>query len=140
MDLPARAQLYAFVHPLCWPWLWFQLWRLQLWIQSSKRDVLFRVDRYGNLYVDFISDAPRDPSRYAYEAPAVPAWAPTSLKLSRLQPGPRVQRRSCLCANGIWDRPATRPTRPDACLPKHTLTQPDGLAMPAARAADHVSQ
>lgn len=75
MDLPSRPHLYAFVHPLCWPWLWFQLWRLQLWIQSSKRDVLFRVDRFGNVYVDFISDAPRDPSRYTYEAPPVPAWA-----------------------------------------------------------------
>lgn len=75
MDLPARSRLYAFVHPLCWPWLWFQLWRLGAWIQSSKRDVLFRVDRYGNLRIDFISDAPRDPSRYTYEAPAVPTWA-----------------------------------------------------------------
>ena len=79
MDLPARAHLYAFVHPVCWPWLWFQLWRLQLWIQSRKRDVLFRVDRYGNLYVDFISDAPRDPSRYTCEPPSVPAWAAPGL-------------------------------------------------------------
>ncbi|WP_341197345.1 hypothetical protein [Hyphomonas chukchiensis] len=79
MDLPARARLYAFVHPLCWPWLWFQLWRLGAWIQSTKRDVLFRVDRFGNLHVDFISDAPRDPSRYTYEAPPVPAWAAPGL-------------------------------------------------------------
>ena len=79
MHLPARARLYAFVHPLCWPWLWFQLWRLGAWIQSSKRDVLFRVDRFGNLHVDFISDASRDPSRYTYEAPSVPAWAAPGL-------------------------------------------------------------
>lgn len=70
-----RAHLYAFVHPVCWPWLWFQLWRLQHWIQATRRDVLFRVDQFGNLYVDFISDAPHDPARYTFESPPVPAWA-----------------------------------------------------------------
>lgn len=75
MDLPAGAHLYAFVHPVCWPWLWFQLLRLQHWIQATSRDVLFRVDRLGNLYVNFISDTPCDPARYTFEPPPVPVWA-----------------------------------------------------------------
>ncbi|MEH6807257.1 MAG: hypothetical protein V7651_00270 [Hyphomonas oceanitis] len=114
MDLPARAQLYAFVHPVCWPWLWFQLWRLGAWIQSNKRDVLFHVDRYGNLRIDFISDAPRDPSRYTYEAPVVPAWA---------SPGLASDMPETLAATA-------RPARPGTVLPLrelHLISAPDML-------------
>ncbi|KCZ89471.1 hypothetical protein [Hyphomonas johnsonii] len=77
--LTRRAHLYAFVYPLFWPWLWLQLWRLQAWIDTHHRDVLFRIDRFGNLTVTCISDAPRDPSLYHYDAPACPAWADPGL-------------------------------------------------------------
>ena len=78
--MPSRfAHLYAFVHPLFWPWLWFQLWRLDVWQRASRRDVLFKVDRWGNLYINAIGDAPRDPALYHYDAPRVPAWAAPAL-------------------------------------------------------------
>ena len=74
-----RAHLYAFVHPLFWPWLWFQLWRLDTWQRAAQRDVLFRIDRRGNLYINAIGDAPRDPALYHYDAPRIPAWAAPAL-------------------------------------------------------------
>jgi len=77
--LTHRAHLYAFVHPLFWPWLWFQLWRLEAWQRAAKRDVLFRIDRFGNLSINAIGDAPRDPRRYHCDAPPVPAWAAPGL-------------------------------------------------------------
>jgi hypothetical protein len=77
--LTRRAHLFAFVHPLFWPWLWFQLWRLEAWQRTAKRDVLFRVDRFGNVYITCLGDGPRDPSLYTYTAPTVPAWAAPGL-------------------------------------------------------------
>ncbi|WP_340694246.1 hypothetical protein [Hyphomonas sp.] len=77
--LTRRAHLYAFVHPLFWPWLWFQLWRLEAWQRTAKRDVLFRVDRFGNLSINAVGDGPRDPRLYHYDAPPVPAWAAPGL-------------------------------------------------------------
>jgi len=101
--LTRRAHLYAFVHPLFWPWLWFQLWRLEAWQRAAKRGVLFRIDRFGNLSINTIGDAPRDPRGYHYDAPPVPAWA---------APGLAVRHAGSLRASGpARSAPVPRPSR-----------------------------
>lgn len=55
---PAHAHLYAHVHVVFWPWLWLQLWNLNRWMKESGRGLLISVDRWGNIYVNAISDAP----------------------------------------------------------------------------------
>tara|TARA_R110000796_G_scaffold68309_1_gene156429 strand:- start:3417 stop:3788 length:372 start_codon:yes stop_codon:yes gene_type:complete len=73
MTDPRHARYYAFVWPLFWPWLWLNLRRLEAWQRETGRTVLLRIDRFGNLSIDAMADAP-DPHRYRYTAPAIPAW------------------------------------------------------------------
>jgi hypothetical protein len=73
MTDPRHARYYAFVWPLFWPWLWLNLRRLEAWQRETGRTVLLRIDRFGNLSIDAMADAPA-PHRYRYTAPAVPAW------------------------------------------------------------------
>lgn len=68
-----HARYYAFVWPLFWPWLWLNLRRLEAWQRESGRSVLLHVDRFGNLFIRAMADAPA-PNRYHYEPPALPAW------------------------------------------------------------------
>ncbi|WP_299949316.1 hypothetical protein [Hyphomonas sp. BRH_c22] len=55
---PRHAPLYAHVHVLFWPWLWWQLWNLDRWKRATGRGVLLAVDRRGNVYIRYVTDAP----------------------------------------------------------------------------------
>ena len=73
MTDPRHARYYAFVWPLFWPWLWLNLRRLEAWQEETGRTVLLRIDRFGNIYITAMADAP-NPRRYQYTAPVIPAW------------------------------------------------------------------
>lgn len=70
MDQSTRDQLYAHTLVWCWPWLWWQLWRLDLYVWATGRDVAFAVDTWGNLRIKFIGDDPYAPK----------AWTPYSMQ------------------------------------------------------------
>ena len=70
---PRHLRYYAFVWPLFWPVLWLNLRRLTAWQKQTRRVVLIRIDRCGNLTIQAMADAP-NPGRYRYTPPAVPAW------------------------------------------------------------------
>jgi hypothetical protein len=70
MDQTTRDQLYAHTLVWCWPWLWWQLWRLDLYVWTTGRDVAFAVDTWGNLRIKFIGDDPYAPK----------AWTPYSMQ------------------------------------------------------------
>jgi len=70
-----RRHLYAFVHPLFWPWLWFPARRLEAWqAPRAKRDVLSGSDRFGQSFTMRIGDAPPRTrvSLHLLTAPPVP--------------------------------------------------------------------
>jgi hypothetical protein len=73
MTDPRHARYYAFVWPLFWPWLWLNLRRLEAWQEETGRTVLLRIDRFGNIDITAMADAP-NPQRYQYTAPVIPAW------------------------------------------------------------------
>ena len=58
MSRDDHAHLYQAVPVLVWPWLWWQLFRLRLWVAATGRDVLCGVDRWGNLRVHLVGDDP----------------------------------------------------------------------------------
>ena len=61
---PHFAPIFAKVHPLCWPILWWQLNRLLRWFDRTRpEDVLYSVNRWGFVQVCYV--APRiDPATY----------------------------------------------------------------------------
>ena len=61
MSRDDHAHLYQAVPVLVWPWLWWQLFRLRLWVAATGRDVLCGVDCWGNLRVHLVGD---DPGRW----------------------------------------------------------------------------
>ena len=67
-----HIRYYAFVWPLFWPVLWLNLRRLVAWQKQTRRAVLIRIDRCGNLTIQAAADAPT-PGRYNYTPPAFPA-------------------------------------------------------------------
>ena len=68
MSRDDHAHLYQVVPVLFWPWLWWQLFRLRLWVAATGRDVLCGVDRWGNLHVHLVGDDPArwTPSRHPH--------------------------------------------------------------------------
>ena len=70
MDQATRDQLYAHTLVWCWPWLWWQLWRLDLYVWATGRDVAFAVNQWGQLRIKFIGDDPNAPK----------AWTPCSMQ------------------------------------------------------------
>ena len=84
MTPTARASLYAHVHILFWPWLWWQLLRLDAWIAVTGRSVLFSVDRCGNLYWRHIADDPDAPRPWAPSPPQHLPWNPYPTACSQL--------------------------------------------------------
>ncbi len=65
MDFALQPHLYRHVPVLFWPWLWWQLFRLSLWIETTGRDVIYAVDRYGRVHIRHVAD---DPDRWSPNA------------------------------------------------------------------------
>jgi hypothetical protein len=61
---PRHAHLYAHVHVLLWPWLWWQLQNLNRWMKATGRGLLVSVDRWGNVYIRCMGDAPAAENRF----------------------------------------------------------------------------
>ena len=59
-----HAHLYAHVHVLLWPWLWWQLQTLNRWMKATGRGLLVSVDRWGNVYIRCMGDAPDAGDRF----------------------------------------------------------------------------
>ena len=59
-----HAHLYAHVHVLLWPWLWWQLQALNRWMKATGRGLLVSVDRWGNVYIRCMGDAPDAGDRF----------------------------------------------------------------------------
>ncbi len=58
MRHPRIARLFAHVHVLFWPWLWWQLLRLARWhAANGQPEVLLSVSRWGRLKVLFVARA-----------------------------------------------------------------------------------
>lgn len=72
---PYFAHLFARVHPLCWPILWWSLNRLFKWYDTSGyEEILFGTTRWGFVYVAFLGDMIPDPSVYRPYARTKPRW------------------------------------------------------------------
>ncbi|MEZ5999639.1 hypothetical protein [Hyphomonas sp.] len=71
---PDLRRLFQLVWPVFWPWLVWNLVRAARWHERTGRDVLFAVDRFGNLRFAFVADAPPPDTLYTYEAPRMAAW------------------------------------------------------------------
>jgi len=71
---PALRPYFDLVWPFFWPWLCWNLLRVAAWHQRTGRDALMAVDRFGNIRIVRLSDAPAADDLYTYEAPLVPRW------------------------------------------------------------------
>jgi hypothetical protein len=76
---PAYRPFFAHVWAFCWPWLWWNLVRLKAWRKRTGRCVFVTVDKYGNVVIRYIGDAPRPDNAYTYTPPRVPRWQSPSL-------------------------------------------------------------
>jgi hypothetical protein len=62
---PYFAPLFAEVHPLCWPILWWSLNRFLKWYGTSGySDILFHATRWGFIRIAYLGDRLPDPSAY----------------------------------------------------------------------------
>jgi hypothetical protein len=72
---PHFAHLFARVHPLCWPILWWSLNRLfKCYDSSGYEEILFGTTRWGYVYVAFLDDKRHDPSAYRPFATGMARW------------------------------------------------------------------
>ena len=71
---PTIRACYDQVHPLFWPWLWWNLIQAVLWHLRTGRDAIMEADYYGNIRFRFVSDLPKPDDLYAYEAPDQMPW------------------------------------------------------------------
>ena len=78
MDRHTQLRLYAHVNFLCWPWLWWQLFKLSQWSECSGRSILLSVDYWGNVYCDLIGDDPAQSAPWTPASPLVRPWNPYS--------------------------------------------------------------
>ncbi len=65
MDFALQPHLYKTVPVICWPWLFWQLWRIALWGKLTGRDVMVAVDKTGQVCVTQIGG---DPTRWTPSA------------------------------------------------------------------------
>tara|TARA_R110002096_G_scaffold90385_6_gene204951 strand:- start:1465 stop:1869 length:405 start_codon:yes stop_codon:yes gene_type:complete len=88
---PRHAHLYAHAHVLLWPWLWWQLQNLNRWMKATGRGMLVSVDRWGNVYIRCMGDAPGAEDRFV-RAPvsARLAQALAPVPCPRRMPGPQA--------------------------------------------------
>lgn len=77
---PHYRSLFQHVLPLFWPWLWWNLFRLDAFRRRVNRNMLIRTDRMGNIRILCLGDAPKPDDLYSYEAPKIARW-------NRLAPG-----------------------------------------------------
>jgi hypothetical protein len=72
---PHFAPLFAHVHALCWPILWWSLNRLLRWYASSGyEEVLYGTTPWGYVYIAYLGEKKPDPSACrAYEL-TKPRW------------------------------------------------------------------
>lgn len=75
---PLYKPFFKHVLAICWPWLWWNLVRLTAWRLRTGRDVFVTVDRFGNVRVRYVGDAPKPKDAYAYVRLAIARWARTS--------------------------------------------------------------
>ena len=90
-----HAHLYAHVHVLLWPWLWWQLQTLNRWMKATGRGLLVSVDRWGNVYIRCMGDAPDAEDRFTpvpASARLAAALAPegSDVPCPRRTPGPQA--------------------------------------------------
>ncbi|KJS27375.1 MAG: hypothetical protein VR75_03535 [Hyphomonadaceae bacterium BRH_c29] len=76
---PALRPYFDLVWPLFWPWLCWNLLRVAAWHQRTGRGALMAVDRFGNIRIVRLSDAPAPDDLYTYEAPPMPRWESPAL-------------------------------------------------------------
>ena len=100
---PRYAHLYAHVHVLLWPWLWWQLQNLNRWMKATGRGLLVAVDRWGNVHIRCMGDAPEAEDRFT----PVPASARLAAALA---PDPRPRRRLRRDKQSHRDCPAAGPS------------------------------
>ena len=65
---PLYRPFFSHVWAICWPILWWNLVRLTAWRKRTGRPVWVTVDKFGNVHVRIIGDAPK--------RRALPVWAP----------------------------------------------------------------
>ena len=68
---PRYRSLFQHVLPLLWPWLWWNLLRLDAYRRRVNRNILIQTDRMGNIRILLVGDAPKPDDLYCYEAPRV---------------------------------------------------------------------
>ena len=68
---PRYRSLFQHVLPLFWPWLWWNLFRLDAFRRRVNRNILIQTDRMGNIRILLIGDAPKPDNLYSYAAPKV---------------------------------------------------------------------
>ena len=72
---PHFAPLFAHVHALCWPILWWSLNRLLRWYASSGyEEVLYGTTPWGYVYIAWLGDRKPDPSAYRPYELERPRW------------------------------------------------------------------
>ena len=101
---PHFAPLFAYVHPVCWPILWWSLNRLFKWYDTAGYDsLLFATTRWGYVYIAYLGDRTPDPSAYRARKPDHPRWddpfwetcRPASVHALIPAPAPLAQARQC---------------------------------------------
>ena len=71
---PTVRACYDKVHPLFWPWLWWNLIQAVLWHLRTGRDAIMEADYFGNIRFRYVSDLPKPDDLYSYEAPEQMPW------------------------------------------------------------------
>ncbi len=69
MEYALQPHLYRNVPVYLWPWLFWQLFAIALWVEQTGRDVMLAVARNGRVHIRHISQDPDAPS----------AWSPRDL-------------------------------------------------------------
>ena len=112
---PAYRPFFAHVWAFCWPWLWWNLVRLTAWRRRTRRAVFISVDRYGNIYINYVGDAPKPDSLYTYEPPGRMPWerlAPGAAPAGPARAGAPGAVLSCGAAQAAGPRCALQAARP----------------------------
>ncbi|MFN7180763.1 MAG: hypothetical protein ACK4TE_14330, partial [Hyphomonas sp.] len=72
---PHFAPLFAHVHALCWPILWWSLNRLLRWYAASGyEEILYGTTPWGYVYIAYLGDRKPDPSAYRPYVREKPRW------------------------------------------------------------------
>ncbi len=113
MEYALQPHLYRNVPVYLWPWLFWQLFAIALWVEQTGRDVMLAVDKNGRVHIRHIAEDPNEPH----------AWSPRDLQALLPHQGKQLMRAmqapDWLALNVFVGRAPTTPNSKNPTVPGH---------------------